>query len=161
MWPESPGDESRCPSPLLERACRTFLHCAYPDGEQTIPAPHDRFLHLEPDKPIEALVAPPLGQVLRTPQGGLRGYAFRLGCAHFPHLKLQVLFLEGRCLFAVDTHDGIALEPSHPDAARWQELQTANRRLKEQIEHAWEAEGLLTFHGLLREQLQGPAGPPS
>jgi hypothetical protein len=33
------------------------------------------------------------------------------------------------------------------------ELQTANRRLKEQIESAWEEAGLLTFNGLLRREL--------
>jgi hypothetical protein len=140
----------------LDRACRTFLHCAYPDGENAIPAPRRRFLALAPDEPLESLFAPPVGQVLRTAGGGLRGYALRLGCAHFPHLKLQVIDVDGRCLFCVDTHDAIQLDPSSPDIPRWREIQLANRRLKEQIEHAWEAEGLLTFNGLLREQVERP-----
>lgn len=140
----------------LERACRTFLHCAYPDGEPTIPAPRRRFLVVQPDEPLESLFAPPVGQTLRTAEGGFRGYALRLGCAHFPHLKLQVINVNGRCLFAVDTHDAIQLDPSNPDAPRWRQIQTANRQLKEQIERAWEAEGLLTFNGLLREQVERP-----
>jgi hypothetical protein len=147
--------------PLLERACRIFLHWAYPGGEDTIPAPRNRYLKLDPQQSLESLLAPPIGQTLRTPTGGLRGYAFRLGCTHFPHLKLQVLALDGRCLFAVDTHDAIQLDPNHPDAERWRQLQTANRELKEKIERAWEADGLLTFNGLLREQLQAPQPPKS
>ena len=47
----------------------------------------------------------------------------------------------------------VHLDANHPDAACWKKLQTANRQLKEQIEHAWEAEGLLTFNGLLRQEL--------
>lgn len=142
---------------LLEQACRTFLRCAYPDGEQTIPTPRNRFLKLQGDEPLEGLFAPPVGQVLRTAEGGTRGYALRLGCAHFPHLKLQVLDVDGRCLFAVDTHDAIHLDPSSPDMPRWRQIQQANRQLKEQIEHAWEAEGLLTFNSLLREEVERPA----
>ena len=41
----------------------------------------------------------------------------------------------------------------HPDAAAWLDLQRANRQLKEDIERALEAEGLVTFHSLLRSAL--------
>jgi hypothetical protein len=34
-------------------------------------------------------------------------------------------------------------------------LQAINRELKEKIEHAWEADGLLTFNALLRRELDG------
>jgi hypothetical protein len=34
-------------------------------------------------------------------------------------------------------------------------LQVANRKLKEQIERAWEAAGIMTFNGLLRRELAG------
>ena len=56
-------------------------------------------------------------------------------------------------VFSVDTHDAVRVEPNHPDAPRWAQLQRANQRLKEQIEHAWAASGLLTFDALLRRDL--------
>jgi hypothetical protein len=55
----------------------------------------------------------------------------------------------------VDTHDQLRLDPRHPDAAGWAQLQAINRELKEKIEHAWEADGLLTFNALLRRELEG------
>jgi hypothetical protein len=100
-------------------------------------------------------LVPPLCEILRTRQGGLRGYAFRLGSACYPHLKLQATAhdKDDTWIFAVDTHDAFHLDSNHPDAAGWTKLQTANRQLKEQIERSWEAEGLLTFNGLLRREL--------
>jgi hypothetical protein len=139
---------------LLGRACRIFLALAYPQGEETIPAARRAMLHLPADQPLEALLVPPLAQTLATPQGARRGYALRLGSATFPHLKLQVTLREdAACVFSVDTHDAIRLDPGHPDAAAWGQLQAANRRLKEQIECAWEADGLQTFNSLLRREL--------
>ena len=87
------------------------------------------------------------------------GFAYRLGCGHFPHLKLQVVRCEGGWVFGVDTHDGFfpgGLPASDPEAQAWKELVTANRQLKERIEQAWEREGLTTFHTLLRADLEKP-----
>jgi hypothetical protein len=64
----------------------------------------------------------------------------------------------GTWVFAVDTHDGIRLEPHHADAECWALLQAANRELKRRIEQAWEADGLLTFNGLLRRDLATASG---
>ncbi len=140
---------------LLGRACSRFLTLAYPGGPSTIPAGKRVFLNLAPEEPLEPLLQPPLCEVLRTPQGAQRGYAIRLGSAGYPHLKLQVVSPSdgADCVFAVDTHDAFQLDDHHPDAAGWRKLQAANRQLKEQIERAWEAEGLLTFNGLLRREL--------
>ncbi len=139
---------------LLARASHTFLTLAYPSGPNTIPPARRAFLDLAPEQPFEPLLVPPLCEVLRTPQGGLRGYAFRLGSTTYPHLKLQVISqVNGAWIFAVDTHDAFHLDANHPDAAGWKKLQVANRQLKEQIERAWEADGLLTFNGLLRQEL--------
>jgi hypothetical protein len=138
---------------LLERACRIYLERAYPDGLDAIPSPKNRLLALDPAQPAESALVPPLCQPLWS-HDGLRGYVFRLGSALHPHLKLQIVDhpVTG-CVFSVDTHDGFPCDPSGPDADRWMELQTANRRLKEQIERAWEEAGLLTFNGLLRREL--------
>ncbi|HTU18602.1 MAG TPA: hypothetical protein VMG10_11125 [Gemmataceae bacterium] len=139
---------------VLKRACRIFLDRAYPEGRDTIPPPKCRFLDLDPDQPLELLLTLPLCQPLPRREGGLRGYALRLGCAGHPHLKMQIVEHEGvGCVFSVDTHDGFCPSSSGPDAERWRELQAANRRLKEEIERAWEEAGLVTFNELLRREL--------
>jgi hypothetical protein len=139
----------------LDRACRVFLRLAYPGGEQAVPAAKRAYLSLAAGPSPEALLGPPVGQKLPAPGGGVRGYALRLGCVHYPHLKLQVTACAtpGTWVFAVDTHDTVQLPPDDPEAPRLAQLQAANRRLKEEIERAWDGEGLLTFNGLLRRGL--------
>jgi len=143
------------PTPMLGRACRTFLALAYPEGEESIPPPKKAYGHLAPDLPLDALLIPPLCQMLRTENGECRGYALRLGSVSYPHLKLQVVWHEksAHWVFTVDTHDNLQLDPGHPDADRLARLQAANSRLKELIERAWEAEELTTFNALLRREL--------
>jgi hypothetical protein len=140
---------------LLGQACRTFLTLAYPEGPESIPAPKDRFLNLNCHGPVEEVLLPTLCQTLRKECGGFRGYALRLGSAVYPHLKLQVVHHDASdtWLFAVDTHDNLQLEPNDPDVERLNQIQVANRELKEKIERAWEQEGLITFNGLLRREL--------
>ncbi len=139
---------------LLDQACRIFLERAYPEGLHTIPPPNNRYYALRADQPLEALLVPPLCQPLSARDGGVRGWILRLGSASHPHLKLQIVAHdETTCVFSVDTHDPVSLDPGHPDAARWQRFRQVNRELKEQIERAWEAAGLLTFNALLRRQL--------
>ncbi len=137
------------------RACRTFLQIAYPGGPATIPPGKAGFLDLRADHLLQPLLVPPICEVLNKAEGRCRGYAFRLGSAGYPHLKLQVISHDAgvNYLFAVDTHDAFKLDPEHPDALAWKKLQIANQELKEQIERAWEKEGLPTFNGLLRSEL--------
>jgi hypothetical protein len=139
---------------LLGRACRIFLERAYPQGPDAIPPPKNSFFFLDAAVPLESVLVPPVCQPLRGRDGGLRGYALRLGSAVHPHFKLQIVEQdEVGCIFSVDTHDGFSIDPAHPDAAHWREFQEANRRLKEGIERAWEEAGLLTFNALLRQEL--------
>jgi len=139
----------------LGQACRIFLTLAYPDGEPSIPAAKRAYLSIPAEPGLEMLLKPPVCQLLPRPEGGVRGYAFRLGSNAFPHLKLQVVGQgEQDLVFSVDTHDQIRVDPKHPDAIAWGELQNANRKLKEKIERAWEAAGLLTFNALLRRELE-------
>ncbi len=155
-------DMTQLTTALLGRACEIFLHHAYPDGE--IPPPRRPYAAIAPDQSLEPLLAPPVCQVLPAAGGGVRGYAFRLGSVIFPHLKLQAVECDARWVFSVDTHDAIRLDPTHPDAARWAQVQAANRALKERIEEAWDAAGLWTFNGLLRHELAEPGatgGPPA
>jgi hypothetical protein len=138
----------------LDQACRIFLDLAYPEGRHTIPPPKCVFPSLPLDGPLETVLRPPLCQPLLARDGGIRGYALRLGSAMHPHLKLQIVAHDdGSCVFSVDTHDAFLLDPRDPDRERWSELQQSNRQIKEQIERAWEEAGLLTFNGLLRREL--------
>jgi hypothetical protein len=140
---------------LLAQACQLFLDRAYPEGAHTIPHPKNSFCAVHADRPLESLLVAPVCQAMPRREGGIRGYALRLGSTVHPHLKLQIVdHGDAGCVFAVDTHDGFSLDPSHPDAARWTALQAANRRLKEEIERAWEQAGLLTFNALLRRELE-------
>jgi hypothetical protein len=145
------------PVALLGRACRTFLTLSYPGGTDAIPAVKRPYLDIAPGQALGPLLAPPVCQVLPTPDGGVRGYAFRLGSSTYPHLKLQAVRCEGGIwVFAVDTHDAVRLPPGNPEAEGLARLQAANRCLKEQVERAWEAEGLLTLNALLRRAVDRP-----
>ncbi len=139
---------------LLRQACHIFLSLAYPEGEESIPAPRRVYLHYEADLPVEVWLAPPLCQPFQG-EDGIHGYAWRLGCRHFPHLKLRATNQDHgeSWVFSVDTHDAVRVAPDHPDAPRWAQLQKSNQKLKEEIEHAWSAAGLLTFDGLLRRDM--------
>jgi hypothetical protein len=135
---------------------------AYPEGETSIPATKRAYREIAVEPDLEPWLKPPVCQVLPrlsdlggTPVAGIRGYAFRLGSCGFPHLKLQVVGnSDGELVFSVDTHDQVRVPANHPDAAGWAQIQAANRKLKEEIERAWEAAGLLTFNALLRRELQ-------
>jgi hypothetical protein len=128
---------------------------AYPEGEPSIPAAKRAYLRIQAESAFDLLLQAPVCQLLPRPEGGIRGYAFRLGSNAFPHLKLQVVGQGDRELvFSVDTHDQVRVDPRHPDAFAWADLQAANRKLKEEIERAWEAAGLLTFNALLRRELE-------
>jgi hypothetical protein len=148
----------------LRRACRIFLDLAYPGGPDTIPGKKRVYYDLPADRPVTDFLpgspeAAEVCQVLSAGGKGTRGYAFRLGSRHFPHLKLKTQLVDSTdtttWVFTVDTHDAFSRDraeppPSHPDAGGWTALQSANRDLKEKIEQAFEAAGLTTFNSLLR-----------
>lgn len=153
--------------PLLACACREFMRLAYPDGPASIPENKRIYLDLPVDGQVEDFLPPAaaaegVGQIIPGPNGGIRGYAMRLGSARFPHLKLKLQLIDYNnstaWVFMVDTHDAFSRDsvqppPDHPDAPGWNALQAANRDLKARIEKAFEQEGLMTFHGLLRGEV--------
>jgi hypothetical protein len=148
---------------LLGQACRTFLRLAYPGGPHTIPAKKRIYYDLPLDRPVTDFLSPApaaqdICQVLPRTGECIGGYAFRLGSAHFPNLKLKVQLIDynhaSTWVFMVDTHDAMPLPAGHPDAPAWKNLQATNRTLKEIIEHALEKEGLVTFNSLLRCDLK-------
>jgi len=148
----------------LRQACRIFMDLAYPGGPETIPCNKRTYYDL-PDGCAVSDFLPPapaaaeVGQILPAAGTGARGYAFRLGSAHFPHLKLKVQLVDFNnatsWVYMVDTHDTFSRNSArpptgHPDAPAWGALQAANRDLKEKIERAFETAGLTTFNSLLR-----------
>ena len=146
----------------LRQACRIFMDLAYPEGPATIPIKKRAYYNMDSAQPLTDYLPPApaaggIAQDLSTRRGGASGYEFRLGCAGFIHLKLQAQRMEHQggsvWVFSVDTHDAVQLQPDHPDWPRWRQLQAANRELKMRIERAWDADGLLTFNGLLRREL--------
>ena len=164
----------RLTTDLLGQACRVFLPLAYPAGENAMPVKRRCFLHLPGGETVLAYlgrdtVANECCQVLHR-NGQEHALLVRLGCAHYPHLKLKVQRLQDELddiwVFAVDTHDAFSKTsflppPDHPEGPAWTNLQLQNGALKEQIEAAWEQAGLWTFKGLLRRDLgQGPPAQP-
>jgi hypothetical protein len=147
-------------SSLLGQACRIFLTIAYPEELNQLPPPRSHFLDLQGGEELETLLTPPLCKTLQTPEGEPRGYSLRLGCSHYPHLKLEIVQHScGEILLSVNTHDALPCAANHPDATAWAELQAGNRALKEAIERAWEDAGLVTFNKLLRDGLEKQTRP--
>jgi hypothetical protein len=148
---------------LLGRACRIYLELAYPDGEACIPVKKRLYWDIAPEDPLERYLSPQVGpelcQKIGKVTGCKPGFAFRLGCTHFPHLKLQAVWSSRGWVFGVDTHDHFVasgLPESSPEAQAWRLVLEANRQLKEQIELAFANAGLTTFHTLLRADLASP-----
>jgi len=165
----------RLTTDLISQACRVFLGLAYPGGETQIPPAKRHVLLLPSGLPILDYVASDaaMQSFCQTEQGKISGgkiLLVRLGCVHYPNLKLKVQLPagdpQGEWVFSVDTHDAFSSTsflppPDHPDAERWTAMQAANVALKEKIESAWEQAGLLTFNGLLRRDLPGARPFPS
>jgi hypothetical protein len=164
----------RLTTDLVSQACRIFFAEAYCGGESTIPPRRRLLLEMQPGQEmLPYLEATPAlkesCQVVTGKNGCARALLIRLGCNHYPHLKLktQLIDHEGgdEWLFSVDTHDGFSATnflppPDHPDAAAWMEMQHANAALKQRIEAAWEEAGLMTFNALLRRDLQADRPAP-
>ncbi len=142
------------PISLLASACRIFLDLAYADGP--VPDGKRAYLELGPADSLDPLLQPPVCETLKHQDDGrCRGYAFRLGSSHFPHVKLQTIWHEETRLWlvGVDTHDTITVPAQHPDFPKIREIREKNRHLKERIELAWEQAGLVTFKSILRQKL--------
>jgi len=163
----------RLTTDLVCQASRIFLEQAYPGGESAIPARKRLVLEIPSGQEMLAYLTATQAlkdtcQVVRTKAGEFRALLLRLGCTHYPHLKLKAQPVDqsnGDWCFSVDTHDAFSSTsflppPGHPDAAKWQQLQCANAALKERIEAAWEKSGLMTFNALLRRDLD-QSGPSS
>lgn len=91
-------------------------------------------------------------------------YVLRLGNSRYPHMKLvlEESILRDEYAFSVDTHDDLNVPPGAPDHARWNAVRDHNRRVAEEVEKAWEEEGVPTVRDIKDrlgkvEQLGGKA----
>ncbi|MBX9679695.1 MAG: hypothetical protein K2X38_13105 [Gemmataceae bacterium] len=150
------------PLELLSLAAGVFLEKAYPNGFTCIPEwKRERFGRLLSGHSLNDLLPPSAMSHGFCEWLASEGIAFRLGCDHFPHLKLRLTNLgcddQPLWVFIVDTHDRmlrLCSETLLQDADAWAVLQSENRRLKEEIEHAWESLGVPTQLSILRRQLE-------
>lgn len=138
---------------------------AYPGGAASIPANKQAYFNIAVDRAIEDFLPPSSTAAcvchdLSKRAGGLVGYEFRLGSAHYPHLKLRVQLVDCHeqkiWVFSVDTHDGFHRATqflNHEEAAAWRELVERNRALKHQIEEELSRAGFITPVRLLRIDL--------
>ncbi|HZK79854.1 MAG TPA: hypothetical protein VFC46_02280 [Humisphaera sp.] len=92
----------------------------------------------------------------RTPAESPAKYSLRLGNRFYPHMKLVIECAPDgtQVLFRADTHDRhVQPKPNSPEAAAFAELSKNNQDLAQQIESAWDEQGLPTFKRYLREDL--------
>ncbi len=154
----------------LARACRIFMDLAYPDGPESIPANKRPYYHIDPNQPLEHFVPPAAMAIavcedLAHHSDRLHGYAFRLGSAAYPHLKLRIQFMDFHQravrVYAVDTHDGVVQTQQHTDeeAAIWRAKIQGNRILKHEVEESLGSTGYLTQKHLLQLDLETPMKP--
>ncbi|MFO0964682.1 MAG: hypothetical protein U0793_03720 [Gemmataceae bacterium] len=135
---------------------------AYPQGEATIPPRKLPYFAIGSAADLREFLPPAdratgIAREVTGPTGELSGYEFRLGSAHFPHLKLRVQWVDNQngsgWIFMVDTHDHFPRLDAGADEAAWRQVQQINRQLKEAIEKAFEEAGITTLNKLLRDGL--------
>jgi CheY-like chemotaxis protein len=77
-------------------------------------------------------------------------YVLRLGNSRYPHMKLvlEETILSDEYAFSVDTHDNLKVSKGAPDYARWNAVREHNRHVAEDVERAWEEEGIPTVRDI-------------
>jgi len=142
---------------LLKKVVEIYNRKAYPasSGKKKV-------VDLPPDASLEEI----LDFFEEKPSGkgeGLRRYAVALGNINYPRMKLvfQEHLFPGEFCFVVDTHDDMEMPPNAPDIEAWLALKQTNRRLKLEIEEAWEEAGIPTQRMLLELAGQVESKRPS
>lgn len=147
----------------LAHVCRLFMEHAYAGALDKIPPKKRVYLNLPEDGELADFLPPSpaaagVVEDMAKRKDGPVGYELRLGCAHFPHLKLRLQHMtyhgDGVWVHMVDTHDAyfnkLAQDPSHPDAGECRHIAELNGKVKRAIETAFDQAGILTPNALLR-----------
>lgn len=142
----------------LRKALSVYLEVAYQGA--TPPEAVTRRLNWPEGRDLATLVSGPPFERASKP-GGPPIYALRLGNLRYPHMKLQIQPwpCPAGYMLSVNTHDQIlGIDPSSPDAEAFRQLQDENKKLKEEIETAWDQAGLPIFLRYLRDYLDSHPG---
>jgi hypothetical protein len=144
---------------LLRRATEIYLALAYPSC--VIPEVVQRRLVWQQGCGSDVLLSrPPFERAGKAMGRSAPVYALRLGNHRYPHMKLQIQpwLNDAGFMLSVNSHDQVTgVDLSSADAQAFRELQTANQRLKEAIEQAWDDAGLPTFLRYLRDYIKSRA----
>lgn len=121
---------SRITPELVNQAIEIYLQYAYDD-------PDIRQEHL-----VSFGAALPIDKVLGSferEETALASYSLRLGCQHYPHMKMALMeaYFHDEYAFAVDRHDGFDFERTGPDYEAWLGIKSKNHQAKVKIEDAW------------------------
>lgn len=148
----------------LSEAIRLFVQLAY--GDAALPERPQRYLAVGETGPVtldRLLALPGVERLPPTTPGRPGGYSLRVGNAWFPHMKITVQSVDvaGTYVIGVDTHDTLRLPAGHPEEAGVKALQTRNLELARKVHKEWDAAGLPTQLGLLRNQLAAFAAKAS
>lgn len=127
---------------VVSKAVGIYVNLAYGGGNRPRRMPD---LSLPPDAGPEDVLD--LFQKEEVDEEGRRvRYTMRLGNRNYPFMKLvlQEHLVAGEFYFAVDTHDDMDVKPDYPDYEQWMVVRRFNRKLKQEIEAQFAAEGLPT-----------------
>jgi len=136
----------RITAALVNRVIGIYLEHAF--GDPILREAHARYF--DETLPIEDVV-----EQFDREEAHLASYTLRLGCQHYPHMKLALweAYFENEFVFAVDRHDGFSFVEAVPDYQTWLGLKSKNHRIKREIEDAWYREGIPTLRQLKEERL--------
>jgi hypothetical protein len=146
---------------LVWRAVTTYLSIAYDGvaGTSGVPASTPSAVRSR----IESLRLAPSSDFYASPvferdnPAAATRFSLRLGNRHYPHMKLVIeRSPDGHGhLLRADTHDAHCRPaPGSRDYHVFNQLMEQNRQVAEQIEAAWEGQGIATFKAYLREDLE-------
>lgn len=127
---------------VVSKAVGIYVNLAYGGGKRARRMPD---LSLPPDAGPEEVLG--LFKKQEVDEKGQRvRYTMQLGNRNYPFMKLvlQEHLVAGEFFFAVDTHDEMDVKPDYPDYEQWMVVRRFNRKLKQEIEAQFAAEGLPT-----------------
>jgi hypothetical protein len=135
----------------LLRAIELYLSHAYPG-----PAPSGVRSRLEALRAVSPELLYRDKWFEAAPADSPTKLSLRLGNRFYPHMKLVIERAPdgSGALFRADTHDR-HIQPAAglPEAAAFAQLMRENQSIAQQIESAWDENGLPTFKRFLREDL--------
>lgn len=164
MTRPAPSQQPAKPAPeQLWKAVETYLRIAY--GSTPLPAAVRGRLSSLRLVPADELYESNLLE--RFPPEVPTRFSLRLGNPFYPHMKLTIDRRPDKkgYLFRADTHDRHCAPPqTSREYGTFCQLMEDNRKLAAEIEAAWEAEGLPTLKGFLKQDLakrQAKSDPPA